>query len=463
MDALFQKALARCDTCKTYAELSSAFDKHARPVIEKVLTTPLVKLVRENTVPDESAPSAAALRTYLETDTEIGDDVWFFTLKCINSVLEYYAKAVSGPSRKRSRDGTEDGFNTVITNTFVLVCNRSIPDLGALSLRWTFLSQEKKAYESSDAYVHSNTAERRKMLLHSVLSVFSERAHKHFFTAVWMHLIKSAPKATLHIHLLHRLGSFVLTNLTTPLVVADYLTGCFNSGGLISILALHGLFILMLDHGLEYPQYYEQLYSLITADTFSSRHRYDLFRLLHLSLTSLRIPVYIVASVIKKVCRVALLSPAPVLYFVLPFVRKLLQSHPNCLALIHRSTKEAVVPGEETEDKSKEELLRALKEAQKKTAELFDGKDPFDPAAPLHASNALNSTLWELTALERHFLPNVPLMVSSYPATAEDDGAASVGYGKRTVPSRPFVRPAGYGVPGYPGTPGPPPVNPVKP
>jgi U3 small nucleolar RNA-associated protein 19 len=418
MEAKLRSALAACDKCSTYAELSSTFDRKAAPVIEHALQLPLVKAPRDQTTPDECSPEVAELRESLATclgaqgKFAAEDDVWFFVFRTVSN-------AVERQQRKRSRDQDGTVLSALVTNSFVLMCARTLPQLDQMRLRWHFLKQERAKVEASDAYVHSNAAERRKLQLSpsSVLSVFSEKAHKHYFTSVWMLCVENAGDAALHVHLLHRLGSVVLPHLTNPLVLADYLTGCFSSGGIISILALQGLFLLMLDHGLEYPNYYEQLYSLLTADVFASRHRYELFHLLDLSMTSLRVPSYIAASVIKRVAQVSLMAPAPTLYFTLPFLRKVLQVHPNCLALIHRSSREAVVP-DDVEDGG--EAQSAKSQAARDTAALFEGEDPFDDKAKLPDTRALNSTLWELTALERHFMPVVPLMVSAFASTAED-------------------------------------------
>ncbi|KPI83594.1 hypothetical protein ABL78_7367 [Leptomonas seymouri] len=421
MEARLRSALAACDACSTYAELSTTFDKKATPIIEHALQLPLIKAPRDHTTPDECSPDVAELREALCTrlgvqdGTPAEDDVWFFVFRAVSNLVERQQR-----KRSRNQDGT--CLPALVTNSFVLLCTRTLPQLDQMRLRWRFLKQERAKVELSDAYVHSNAAERRKLQLNSrnVLSVFSEKAHRHYFTSVWMLCIENAGDAALHVHLLHRLGSVILPHLTNPLALADYLTGCFSSGGIISILSLQGLFLLMLDHGLEYPNYYEQLYSLLTADAFASRHRYELFRLLDLSMTSLRVPSYIAAGVIKRVAQVSLMAPAPTLYFALPFLRKVLQVHPNCLALIHRSSREAVVPDDVECGAESAAAQSAKAQAIRDTAALFDGEDPFDDHARLPDTHALNSTLWELTALERHFMPVVPLMVSAFSSTAED-------------------------------------------
>ncbi|PWU90825.1 hypothetical protein C3747_356g16 [Trypanosoma cruzi] len=416
MNAKITAALKRCGQCATYQELCGRFDATVRPLLENCLSAALVRPVRDHVSPDECSPRVAELREALRA-ANAGDDVWFFLFRATATFVERSAK-------KRGRNG-DTAISAIVVNVFVLFYGRVIPDLSKLRLQWGFLKKERSKFEASDSYVHSNAAERRKALMTSVLSVFSERAHRHYFTALWLPCLHHAAAAALHLHILHRIGDVILPHLTNPLVVADHLSGCFSSGGLVAVLALHGIFLLMLDHGLEYPQYYQQLYTLVTPDAFASRHRYDLFRLLDLSTSSLRVPSYIAAAFVKKVARVALLSPAPVLYFALPFIRKVLQRHPNCLALIHRSSKEAVEAADGAAETGEAEQPKKLgkiakEEAQRLTASLFDGNDPFLEEASLEACHALHSTLWELTALERHFIPTVPLMVSAFGSTAED-------------------------------------------
>ena len=54
---------------------------------------------------------------------------------------------------------------------------------------------------------------------------------------------------------------------------SDFLTRSYDIGGVISVMALSGLFILMTQHGLEYPKFYEKLYALLTPSVFMAKHR----------------------------------------------------------------------------------------------------------------------------------------------------------------------------------------------
>lgn len=419
---ILENACRRCDAvAKNYSGLCDTIDQYLRPLLDSLLDTPLKKPVDDYVSVDECCPEVAKVREHFLQDGE--DDVCFFFYRVCNQLLE---KSI----RKRQRgDNVGHNVQVKVTNLFTLFCNRSVPQLDRLKIRWDFLIKEKKDFEASDNYAHANASERRKLQNNSVLSVFSERAHRHIFSSLWLKCIDLAADASLHAHVLHRLGPTILPSLTNPLVIADYLTESFRSGGLISVLSLQGLFVLMIDHGLEYPQFYDQLYSLITPDAFSSRHRYDLFKLLDLSMSSLRVPSYIAASVIKRTVQVCLLSPSPVLYFGLPFIRKVLQAHPNCLALVHRSMKGAADLQDTENDMEaplqgdKKIFLNSMQDASLLVAQLFNGIDPYLSEQTPAASRALYSTLWEFTALERHFLPTVPLMINAFSSTAEDKSA----------------------------------------
>lgn len=58
---------------------------------------------------------------------------------------------------------------------------------------------------------------------------------------------------------------------------SDFLTRSYDIGGVISVMALSSLFILMTQHGLEYPNFYEKLYALLVPSVFIAKHRAKFF------------------------------------------------------------------------------------------------------------------------------------------------------------------------------------------
>lgn len=58
---------------------------------------------------------------------------------------------------------------------------------------------------------------------------------------------------------------------------SDFLTRSYDIGGVISVMALSSLFILMTQHGLEYPNFYEKLYALLVPAVFLAKYRARFF------------------------------------------------------------------------------------------------------------------------------------------------------------------------------------------
>ena len=65
-----------------------------------------------------------------------------------------------------------------------------------------------------------------------------------------------------------RMHEDIIPHLANPLMLADLLTGALDSGGLVGMLALHAIFVLVTQHGLEYPEFYARLYQLLQPSAF---------------------------------------------------------------------------------------------------------------------------------------------------------------------------------------------------
>uniref|UniRef100_A0A8C6XZ36 Nucleolar complex associated 4 homolog n=1 Tax=Naja naja TaxID=35670 RepID=A0A8C6XZ36_NAJNA len=169
----------------------------------------------------------------------------------------------------------------------------------------------------------------------------------------------------------------ILPHLNEPTLLMDFLTVAYDVGGAISLLALNGLFVLILQHNLEYPDFYTKLYSLLDPSIFHVKYRARFFRLLDLFLSSSHLPAYLVAAFAKRLSRLALTAPPDGLLIVIPFICNLLRRHPACLVLIHRPN------GPMPDDPYK-----------------MDEKDPLE-------SRAVESSLWEIKTLQNHYHPDV--------------------------------------------------------
>lgn len=130
-------------------------------------------------------------------------------------------------------------------------------------------------------------------------------------------------------------------------------------------------------------------------------------------MTSSHLPANLVASFIKRLARLALSASPAAIVTVVPFVYNLLKRHPSCMVLVHRSTE-----GDDY-DWSKgvpptHSLTRAFLEVRNNSpcpAYSFvtvSRADPFDAdETDPNLTNALDSSLWEMAALQHHYLASV--------------------------------------------------------
>ncbi|XP_056677921.1 nucleolar complex protein 4 homolog [Monodelphis domestica] len=206
------------------------------------------------------------------------------------------------------------------------------------------------------------------------------KEHKHVFEKMWFSFLKHKLPVSLYKKVLVIMHDSILPHMSQPSLMIDFLTSAYDIGGAISLLALNGLFILIHQHNLEYPEFYRKLYSLLDPSVFHVKYRARFFHLADLFLSSSHLPAYLVAAFAKRLCRLSLTAPPEALLMVIPFICNLLRRHPACKALIHRPSEEA----------------NGL------TTDPYDMEEE-DPAK----SHALESCLWELKSLQRHYHPEV--------------------------------------------------------
>jgi U3 small nucleolar RNA-associated protein 19 len=193
---------------------------------------------------------------------------------------------------------------------------------------------------------------------------------------------------------LYFLPEKVLNYVPHPLRFADFFMQAYSdheSSGMIGILALDGLFLLITRHGLEYPNFYRQLYKLISAKVLFAKYRARFFSLLTKCLIrNEMLPAHLVAAFVKKLCSCSLSGPPSGALFVLALVSNLLRKHPECSCLIQRKD------GTEMEDSF-----------------LPEEDDPVK-------CRALQSSLWELAVFEKHYYPAVATLAMSIGRQEED-------------------------------------------
>ncbi|OJD26684.1 hypothetical protein ACJ73_01933 [Blastomyces percursus] len=228
----------------------------------------------------------------------------------------------------------------------------------------------------------SSVGQKQKATLLSVSS-YKQRVQAAWFSVLRSNTLNEQQRKTL----LRLMSRLIAPWFLKPEMLMDFLTDSYDHGGSTSLLALSGLFYLIQEKNLDYPQFYQKLYSLLDADLLHSKHRSRFFRLLDTFLSSSHLPATLVASFIKRLSRLALNGPPAAIVVIIPWIYNLLKSHPTCTFMLHR-----VIRDEDSQSKLQSHGMT----------------DPFDPTEPDPTrTGALESSLWEIETLQSHYHPNV--------------------------------------------------------
>ncbi|XP_066466189.1 nucleolar complex protein 4 homolog isoform X2 [Tiliqua scincoides] len=304
--------------------------------------TELLKLVVEGLISmeEDSSLLISRFQEYLEHD-----DVRYFVMKAV-------AENVGRVMQKNK----EVPLPVYQKNAFALISSITMP------------SEESEI--KNFLVAHANQQEWK---------VSKLKEHRRAFERMWLGFLKHKLPGSLYKKVLVILHDSILPHMNEPTLMIDFLTVAYDVGGAISLLALNGLFVLMLHHNLEYPDFYKKLYSLLDPSVFHVKYRARFFRLLDLFLSSSHLPAYLVAAFAKRLGRLSLTAPPDALLMVIPFICNLLRRHPSCKVLLHRP-------------RGPEDLL----------------EDPYRMAEEEPSeSKALESSLWELKTLQSHYHPDV--------------------------------------------------------
>ncbi|XP_068639743.1 protein NUCLEOLAR COMPLEX ASSOCIATED 4 [Aristolochia californica] len=235
------------------------------------------------------------------------------------------------------------------------------------------------------------------------------------FSKAWMSFLKLPLPLDVYKEVLANLYQMVIPGMTNPVILSDFLTRSYDIGGVISVMALSGLFILMTQHGLEYPNFYEKLYALLIPTIFMAKHRAKFFELLDSCLKSTLLPAYMAAAFAKKLSRLSLAVPPSGSLIIIAIIHNLLRRHPSINCLVHQLPAEEAngVPstgGDESVKNSVEggSAARSDMLTGKKGVDLFKSEES-DPMK----SDAMRSSLWEVDTLRHHYCPAVSRFVAS--------------------------------------------------
>uniref|UniRef100_A0A182XBN4 CCAAT-binding factor domain-containing protein n=1 Tax=Anopheles quadriannulatus TaxID=34691 RepID=A0A182XBN4_ANOQN len=192
------------------------------------------------------------------------------------------------------------------------------------------------------------------------------------FVMNWQHSVG------VHEQLLILLLEKVFIHLDKPVLLTDFLMDSLDVGGTVSVLALQGVFVLIQQHNLTYPNIYEKLYSMFEPEIFHTKFKARLFYLADIFLSSSHLPEGLVAAFVKRLARLSLIAPPQDIVIILRFIGNLILRHPALKRLIFHPT-----GGEASSDPY-----------------VMEERDPMK-------SKALESSLWEIAALQNHVLPSV--------------------------------------------------------
>lgn len=408
-----QAALEVCMALQTAS--SEALHKHGTIKSGRWSVTPfrpLVQTVLWRQVPDD------VLETLAEEYLEVYDDVRFFFCKEVSRVLRNVPDASIKNERVRSHARALLSRITAIPTDPSHLNNFLIPHLshapkkkksnkkpkltvsqdgddddGIIEAEPT-LSESDEEKEDEDS---GSRKRRRSRHGHVTDALHTLGSQRQVFAAAWLSLllpsthvdvngqriVHGGKLSTAETHdILVRLHAQILPHLPNPSMLHDFLVDCLDTKGTTALLALNGLFTLIVHHNLDYPDFYTRLYALLDASVLHTRYRSRFMRMLDTFLSSMLLPVAIVASFAKRLSRLSLRATPAALVEIIPFIWNMLKHHPSCMQMIHR-------------DWDGDHLALGPSGVQ----------DPFDSHEPNPLfTHALESSLWEISTFGAYHL-----------------------------------------------------------
>ncbi|KAG0335981.1 hypothetical protein BG000_007051 [Podila horticola] len=332
------------------------------------------------------------------------DDLRFYFLKDAAVVIDVALgttgkndKKAQAKKQKMGNRASPEKLSLMLENAFAIMETlKSMPtDDKELDEWWTGSPDpngEKKPYtgdnfgfsdEEEDETVEDLTKDgsAKGVKKHPLLMLLN---HKRVFSDCWIAVLRLPFTTVIYKKTLLIIHKRIIPHLPNPTVLMDFLTDSYNGGGAVSLLALKGLFILITEHNLDYPDFFHKLYMLFDRNLMHVKYRARFFSQVDIFLSSPLLPAQMIAAFIKRMARLALSSPPASIVIVIPFIYNLLKRHPTCMQLIHGS---------------------ATSEENDSYNHLED--DPMK-------CNALQSSLWEMQTLQNHFAPNVSTLAKIF-------------------------------------------------
>ncbi|KAF9934147.1 hypothetical protein BGZ65_003868, partial [Modicella reniformis] len=339
------------------------------------------------------------LSEFVEKYFGLNDDLRFYFLKntatIINAALGTQTrKDVKGPQSKKQKTNNRtppEKLLLLLENSFAIMETLKTMPTAAKELDefWTGHPDPngtKKDYtgdnfgfsdseqDESVEDLTKDTTSKRPIKVHPLLRLHN---HQRVFSDCWIAILKLPFTTMIYKKTLLIVHKRIIPHLPRPTVLMDFLTDSYNSGGAISLLALKGLFVLITEHNLDYPDFFKKLYKLFDRNLMHAKYRARFFSQVDIFLSSPLLPAQLVAAFIKRMARLGLSSPPASIVIIIPFIYNLLKRHPTCMQMIHTK---AVSEKNDLYNHTEEDPMKC---------------------------NALQSSLWEIKTLQTHFAPNV--------------------------------------------------------
>ncbi|CAJ0578379.1 unnamed protein product, partial [Mesorhabditis spiculigera] len=199
---------------------------------------------------------------------------------------------------------------------------------------------------------------------------------KRAYQNAWLNITKAELSVKALNNIVPCLVSEVFPKVPEPFAFADFLFKVFNFQDETMALALEGILELMIKHNFEYPKLYEYVYSHTSTSIWYTPHKLKYLNCLDTMLRSTHIPDYVAAGFAKKIARSCLMAPLDMQEPLIALVANLQIRYPNLSCLT---------------DRSKPAL----------------STDPYLEDVSLFECKALESSLWEIKTLQKHWCERV--------------------------------------------------------
>ncbi|KAJ1272426.1 hypothetical protein BS78_06G200600 [Paspalum vaginatum] len=314
-------------------------------------------------------------------------DVCFFTYTSLDKIANSLGSKTTDTENdvlQNGSDGSENRSTIFIHNMYNILAHVPVMDFQKESTfdMWSTVGISSKG-EKESSKDSSTTYIKKKLKLK--------------FTKAWLSFLKLPLPLDVYKEVLASIHQNVIPSMSNPAILCDFLTRSYDIGGVISVMALSGLFILMTQHGLEYPKFYEKLYALLTPTVFMAKHRSVFLQLLDSCLKSSYLPAYLAAAFAKRLSRLALSVPPAGALIIIALIHNLLRRHPSINFLVHWEV-----------DENDSSATGEASQPKKIGADPFNN-DEIDPAK----SGAMRSSLWEIDTLRHHYSPAVSRFITS--------------------------------------------------